>query len=144
MVYLWIALIAVFSIVESFTMQLVGIWFAGGALAAAIAELFGATNAIQIIIFFAVSVILLITTRPLAKRFIKTDDRKTNLDSLIGKEVKISEEVDNILETGKTSINGVSWTVRSASGSKIEKDAVCVVEKIEGVKLIVTEKERND
>ncbi len=139
MVYIWIALVVIFALIESATMQLVSIWFAGGAFAAAAAELLGAGKTLQTVIFFAVSVILLFTTRPLAKRLIDGEKQKTNTDSLLGRVIELTESVDNIKETGKASINGVGWTVRSSSGRNIEKGSLCTIEKIEGVKLIVKE-----
>lgn len=143
MVYIWIALVAIFALIESATMQLVGIWFAGGAFAAAVAEMLNADTALQIVIFFAVSVILLCATRPIAKKLIKGENQKTNAYSLVGREIELTERVDNIKETGKASINGVGWTVRSGSGTPIEKGSLCRIEKIEGVKLIVEESRKD-
>lgn len=141
--YFWIALVVIFCVVESLTMQLVGIWFAGGAFAAAVAELLGVSTAVQTGLFFAVSVILILTTRPLAKKLIHSDRQKTNTDTLVGREIELSETVDNIKETGKATINGVGWTVRSKIGEPIQEGSICTIEKIEGVKLIVTEKRKD-
>ena len=66
---------------------------------------------------------------------------KTNADSLIGKKVYITKDVNNIEGSGEGRINGADWSVRSSDGSVITKGTSAVVERIEGVKLIVREEE---
>ena len=140
MIYVWIALMVILFIVEAATMQLMSIWFAGGALAAAIAAMCGLNELWQIAIFVVVAGILLILTRPLAKRISESQKgTKTNFDRVVGEKVIITEAVDNINGKGKTIINGVEWKVKSSSGNKIEEGKIVTVEKIEGVKLIVSE-----
>ena len=139
MAYIWLIFMVILGIIETFTMQMVSIWLAGGALAAAIGAICGLNELWQIGIFLLVSILLLITTRPIVKRLVKNNDDKTNSDRLIGSKVIITEEVYNLFEKGKTVVNGVTWTVRSASNEKIEEGKIVTVEKIEGVKLIVSE-----
>lgn len=140
MAYVWLGLMIILGITEAVTMQLVSIWLAGGALCASIAAMCGLNELWQVAIFLAVSAILLITTRPLVKKLTKNGkEEKTNSDRIIGEKVILTEEVNNLLQTGKAVINGVEWTVRSSSGSIIEEGKIVTVEKIEGVKLIVSE-----
>ena len=82
---IWLAILAFFLVVEAITAGLATIWFAGGALAAAIAAYLGAEIWLQILLFLAVSIILLIFTRPLAVKYMSKDLEKTNVNSLIGK-----------------------------------------------------------
>lgn len=139
MAYLWMGLVVIFCAAEAVTMQLVSIWFAGGALVSAVTAVFGLNRYWQMAVFLAVSVLLLILTRPLAKRLVgEKGTEKTNADRIIGEKVIITNAVDNMAQTGETVINGVAWTVRSADGERIEKGSVARVEKIEGVKLIVS------
>ena len=96
-------------------------------------------------LFIVVSLILLIFTRPWALRFMNAGRTKTNVESLIGASAVVLEEVDNLKETGKAQVNGVEWTVRTEKeDEKIEKGAVVTVEKVEGVKLIVTRRKEED
>ncbi len=67
--FMWLGIVALFLVIEAVTVGLTTIWFAGGALVAAVASGLGASQAVQWILFFAVSVILLIFTRPLAVRY---------------------------------------------------------------------------
>ena len=59
---MWLILLGVLLVVEIITLGLTTIWFAGGALAAFLAALAGGPLWLQIILFFAVSILLLICT----------------------------------------------------------------------------------
>ena len=137
MLWIWIAAIVVFVVLEAVTVQLVTIWFAIGAVGGLIAELCHAQLWVQIAVFVAVSAVTLIATKPLVKRFTNTKKQPTNADRYIGKYAVVTEPIDNIMNKGAAKIGGLEWTARSADGSKIEKDKVVTVEAIEGAKLIV-------
>ena len=64
----WLGIVIVLIIIEIATLGLTTIWFAGGALAACIAALLQADLMIQVLLFLAVSVLLLLFTRPVAAR----------------------------------------------------------------------------
>ena len=94
-VFLWLGLMILFLVVELATVGLTSIWLAGGALIALFVALAGATVAWQCIAFIVVSVLLLIFTRPFATRYINRHHEKTNCDELIGRTVRVTEQVDN-------------------------------------------------
>jgi membrane protein implicated in regulation of membrane protease activity len=130
---------AVLLLIESFTLGLTTIWFAGGALVATIASLFIDNLWVQFFIFIIVSFLLLFFTRPWAIRYIEKGKTKTNYESLVGSVVKITEEVDNINQKGKAFANGTEWTVRSQDAEVvIEAGQIAQVVEVSGVKLIVT------
>ncbi len=54
-VFIWLAILTFFLVAEAVTVQLTTIWFAGGALVAALAAGMGAEEWLQIILFLAVS-----------------------------------------------------------------------------------------
>ncbi len=137
MVYMWLGAVILFALVEVITTQLVSIWLAGGALAAFCASLAGADVTLQWILFVAVSAILLILTKPLVKKIINREPEKTNIDAQIGKTTIVTQKIDNIKETGEVRLNGISWTARSENGEPIDEGSRVLVEKIDGVKLIV-------
>ena len=137
MVYFWAALTVILIIVEALTVQLVTIWFAVGSLAAVIANLAGANTIWQSIIFVAVSLIVLVLTRPYVKKAIEKKAVPTNSDRFIGKEAIVSEKIDNRAGQGQVKIGGIPWTARSEDDSIIEPDEIVIVKKIEGVKVIV-------
>ncbi len=134
---LWLILLVVFAIVEGVTVSLVSVWFIGGAAAALIAALCGAEVWLQVVLFFGVSIVLLLCLRPLSKRLLKQKKVATNADSNIGKEAIVTEEIDNLQGKGAVKIAGVEWSARSEDGSVIEKDAVVRILRIEGVKVCV-------
>lgn len=132
----WISAAVFFGLLEAATAQLVSIWFAGGAVCSLIAYLAGGNITVQCITFVAVSAILLLCTRPLAKKLTKNSPQRTNADSLIGKTAVMTKPADG-LTGGEAKIDGKYWTVCSADGEPIESGSTVTVEKIEGVKLIV-------
>ena len=122
---------------EAATVGLVSLWFAGGALAAMLAASLSAELWLQIVVFLVVSAVLLYFTRPIVKKLLAGKNKETNLDRIIGKTVIVSETVDNDAETGRCTIAGVSWSLRSDDGSVIEQGEKVTVDRVEGVKLIV-------
>lgn len=128
---IWLGILALLLVVEAITAGLTTIWFAGGALVAAIACYAGANLTVQILLFLCVSLVLLIFTRPLAMKYFNKETIQTNANSLIGKKAVV------IQETGQVRINDIEWTARSADDEKIGEGTVVTIEEIRGVKLIV-------
>ena len=138
MVWIWLALLAVLIIAEIATVQLTTIWFAGGALAAMLLAAFGVKSIlIQVVVFLAVSVILLIATRPLVKKYINKKSQPTNADRCIGEKAVVTAEINNLLGQGAVKVNGIEWTARSETDRIIPADTTVTVKQIDGVKLIV-------
>lgn len=136
--YFWLALVIIFVVVECLTVGLVSIWFAGGALVAMIFAMAGAGAIWQDIVFLVVSGLLIIVTRPFAKKYLLTKKEKTNYQSVIGEVAKVTEKIDNYNQTGAAFVDGKEWTARSIVDTvTIEKDALVKVTAIEGVKLMV-------
>lgn len=137
----WAAAIILFGIAEAVTAQLVSIWFLIGAIAALIAAFFGANLIIQIIVFIAVSILALVITRPLVKKYINPKKEHTNADRVIGQVGIVAEDIDNIRATGQVKADGKIWTARATDNSIIPSGCEVIIEKIDGVKLIVKNKQ---
>lgn len=138
----WLGIFVVLLIIEIFTMGLTTIWFAGGALAAYLVGIIGIGTIGQIIAFTAVSVLLLIFTRPVAVKYFNQSRQKTNAESLIGQQGLVIEEISTLQAVGKVEVNGQEWSAKTDEpDGKIAKDKVVVIDGIQGVKLIVREKE---
>lgn len=71
---IWLGILALLLVVEAITAGLTTIWFAGGALVAAIACYAGANLTVQILLFLCVSLVLLIFTRPLAMKYFNKEN----------------------------------------------------------------------
>ena len=91
-------------------------------------------------IFAVISLVLLFTTRPVAlKHFKLSDMEKTNVESLVGKQVIVSETIDNLKATGQVKVNGLEWTARAADETDIIPQGTEVtINEVSGVKLIVS------
>ena len=136
-IILWSAVLLITALIEAATMGLVSIWFSGGSLAALIAGFCGASMTLQIILFVAVSAVLLACLYPFAKKVLKKDKIATNADRIIGMTAIVTEPIDNIEATGAIKVDGKVWTARSADGSTIAPPAQVKVVRIEGAKAIV-------
>ena len=145
MTALWLGAMIVLLIVEALAPGLVSIWFALGALAAMISSMLGAPLWLQLVWFFLVSVVSLLLTRPLAKKYVNGRAGPTNADMATGKDCVVTETIDNVRGTGAVSVGGKIWTARMASPEgRAEKGTVLRAVRIEGVKLIVEEKRETE
>lgn len=140
----WLAVMIILIVLEIITVGLTTIWFAGGALVAMFVSALGGGTILQIAVFLVVSFILLIFTRPWALKYIKTNHVKTNYEGVIGKVVRITQDVDNLNGTGCAVVNGQEWTVRALEDDKkIAAGTLAKVVNISGVKLIVEQYEED-
>lgn len=140
-VIIWLVLAAILIVSEIVSLGLTTIWFAGGAIVAAVTAHFGAHWIVQILVFAVVSFVLLIFTRPLAQKHLMKDMEKTNIDGLIGTIGLVTETIDNAKAEGVVVLDGKEWTARAVDGDVIDKDSKVKVESISGVKLMVTKSE---
>lgn len=139
MLYVWLALTVVLVAVEAVTVQLVTIWFALGSLLALFSNMLGASVPVQIAVFVVGSVLSLVATRPLVKKFLNGRVVPTNADRYVGKRAVVTESINNDMGKGQVTIDGGSvWSARSSDGKDIPEGERVIVESIQGVKLIVT------
>ncbi len=137
---IWLIVFVACIIIEIATMGLATIWFAGGSLVAAVASVAGAPLFVQILLFFAVSLVLLYFTRPIAVKYFNKDRVKTNAESLIGKQAIVISEINNLQGIGQVTVGGQEWSARNAADdSKIIVGSVVIIRAISGVKLMVEE-----
>jgi len=137
----WLILLVILLFIEVITLGLTTIWFAAGALAAFFVSIFVGNLLVQILVFCSVSLLLLFFTRPIAMKYFEQNRTKTNYESLIGKQGRVIERIDNMEPSGQVNLNGQEWTARSSTDEvTFEKGQVVVVKSISGVKLIVEEK----
>lgn len=136
----WCILVVIFGVFEALTIQLVSIWFMLGAIAAFIAACCNISFGLQLIIFAVISVILLLLTRPVIKKFFSTGIEPTNFDSCIHRTGIVTETINNLQNKGQVKIGGQIWSAKSLNNEVIPVNTEVVVEKIEGVKVIVVRK----
>lgn len=133
----WFLAAGVLAVIEAITLGLTSIWFAGGAVGAAVAAMLGAPLIVQVIVFLVLSTILLAVTRPLVKKRLNAKTEKTNVDALIGQTGIVEEKITQY-KPGHVRADGKIWTAACASG-EIKKGAIVIIKSIKGVTIMVEE-----
>ncbi|MDO4393737.1 MAG: NfeD family protein [Bacillota bacterium] len=137
---MWIIAAIVFVIIECFSVSLITIWFGIGALCAAIASLITDNLYIQVLIFLAVSLLMLVLVKPIARKHFNGKIEKTNTDALIGCEAIVTEEIGDE-KPGRVNVDGKLWRAKSAENVCHNRGDKVLIQKIEGVTLIVKAEE---
>ncbi|MCW2960308.1 MAG: NfeD family protein [Thermoleophilia bacterium] len=132
----WIALAALFAVVELSTLAFVALYFALGSVAAAIVA--GADGSLtwQLVAFVITSGALLAITRPLLKHRLESPDIHTNVSLLIGKGGIVTIPIDNDANTGQIRVGTEYWTARLPETSVhglVPVDSRVTVVSVEGV-----------
>lgn len=141
---IWLVVFVACIVAEIISMGLTTIWFAGGALIAAVAAVIGTPLWIQILLFAVASLVLLYFTRPIAVKYFNKDRVKTNAESLVGKQAIVISEIDNLQGIGQVTVGGQEWSARTTGeGITLPVGSVVTVRSISGVKLMVEEKKQN-
>lgn len=85
--------------------------FAVGALVATLVSAFGAGAVVSGLVFLAVSLLALLTLRPVARRHLRTPAAlRTNTAALVGRTATVLEEVSD--GAGCVKLDGEVWTAR--------------------------------
>lgn len=138
-VMVWFGLFVGFLILEAACpIHLVSIWFAAGSLIAMVAALLGAQLWLQVTLFLVISTALLACLWPFIKKFLNPKLTKTNVDAVVGSVGRVTVAIDNISATGQVKLGAMEWSARSSSGEPIAENTLVKVDRIEGVKVIVT------
>lgn len=132
----WFVAIFIFAAIEVMTASLATIWFVGGSLAAWLLSLFAIAPVIQVLVFIAVSVGLLVYTRPILEKLMMGKHVPMNLETLIGAKAIVTESIKE-LEIGEVKLEGKYWSAKSVDGGSIDVGEEVEVVRIDGVKLIV-------
>ena len=85
---------------------------------------------------------LLVLTRPIALKYFNNKRQSTNVESMIGRQGVVLEDIDTIKSQGLVEVDGETWSARTDEPEGvIPKDTIVSVEGVQGVKLIVKKKE---
>lgn len=135
MVWIWLGIIILTAVIEASTSDLISIWFTAGAFVAMVVSIFWKEHIYaQIFIFFIVSVILLIATRPIARKYNKRNEIKMNAEGVVGKMAIVTKRIDAV-NYGEVKVEGQFWT--AMANEELNVDDKVEILAIEGVKLIV-------
>ena len=134
MVWFWLGLFVVALIIEIITSDMITIWFSLASIPSFIIALLNGHLIWQIISFIIFTACLLLLTRPVVKKYLKTNEIKTNVDAMIGMIVTVVKEIKPN-EIGRVVVRAIDWAA-------ISKDTISVGEHarvldVDGNKLIV-------
>jgi len=136
--WIWLGLTILFAIIEALTLGLTTIWCALAAIVLIFLSFLPIAFEFQVLIFLAISAVLLFFTRPLAIKKFKTGKVKTNVDSLAGKHALVIKQITEF-DRGEVKLNGQIWSAKLEEGAAaaMSEGTKCEVIKIEGVQAIV-------
>ena len=141
-VWIWLGVVCCSAVIEFMSLQMVSIWFVAGGIVALILAIIGGIDLwIQIVVFIALSMILLLSFRKMALKYLlRNTNTKTNVDSILGKETRLIDAI-SLDNTGSVKINGVVWTAIAESDDiSIPENTLVIVKEIRGNKLVVQTK----
>ncbi|MCZ2860341.1 NfeD family protein [Blastococcus sp. VKM Ac-2987] len=115
---LWLIGAGLLAIGEVFTLDLVLLMLAGGAVGGMTVALLGGAAVLQIVTFIVVSGVLLALVRPLAQKHLtdRTPLQLDGVDTLIGKTAQVTRDVD--VSGGRIRIGADEWSARSQHGGE--------------------------
>jgi membrane protein implicated in regulation of membrane protease activity len=134
-VAIWIIIGIISIVIDIASSAFLFVWFAIGAITAAVAALLSYSFTIQIITFFSVSILFVCIGYPLVKKTIKKSVQKTPTreENYIGREFTIDE---NVVDKATIKIDGIYWTVKN-EGEPVKKGDRIVVTGLEGNKIVI-------
>ncbi len=136
MVWIWLAVTVIAIVVEIITPELVSLWFAiGGIVGIAFSFIPGLPWWGEIIIFAVLSMILLLSLRPVLSKYLKRKSLATNVDRLIGQDIRMITQAD-FDNLGTAKVGDVVWSVKSENQSSLLADEIVRIVAVDGNKLI--------
>jgi len=133
----WLIILVVLVTGEAITVGLTFLWFAVGALGGLVVAVLGGAIWLQVVVFLVLLAATLILVRPLAAKLLTPGISPTNADRILSQLALVTEESDNIAETGQVKLFGQVWTARSENGDIIPAQTRVRILRIEGVKVFV-------
>ena len=120
--WFWFAIAVICAVIEGMTLGLTTVWFALSAVLMIFISMLHPPFYVQCVLFALVALLLLFFTR---------------------KKAVVLQTITE-WEKGQVKINGVVWTAASVDGAVIPAGDECIIEKIEGVTLIVKEMDASE
>ena len=137
---LWLIASGVFFLGEIFTVSFLLFWPGIGAFLAFLTSLMLPDNIfVQVAVFVISSILLIIFTKPLVNRMFKNQDTTSmNNSAILGKKGIVIKRIDDDNPVGQVKVNGELWSaIKSEKAKPINVGESVIIEKIDGVKLLV-------
>ncbi|HNU23329.1 MAG TPA: NfeD family protein [Mesotoga sp.] len=134
----WMIFGVVLLVAEIITPTFFFLWFSIGSFLAGLAAMFSFGFGWQVLVFAVSSSLLVLLTRPIARRLSKGDSpRKMYIDGMVGSLGRVMVEINPVLEKGRVRIEGEDWRANSINGEVIPVDTVVKVVRLEGTLVYV-------
>ena len=136
--WIWLGVVVLALVVEFLTAEMISVWFAASGIVALIMSACGVQEWINIVVFAIISLILILSFRKLALKYLlKKDTAKTNVDAIVGTKLKLLSAIKGS-EMGTVKINGVIWNAKTENDDvNIAENTYVTVVKVSGTKVIV-------
>lgn len=109
----WLMIFAATLMLECVLMNMVGISFAPGALAAVIMSFCGLPMWSEVLVFIVITVCFIIFIRPVLAIYFNKQKKQARFNKLIGRDAIVICEIDNAHGVGVVNIGGVEYKARS-------------------------------
>ena len=130
--WVWVAVTIICIVIESLTLSLTTIWFGISSFVLVFLAFTPIPFGAQLFIFVALSLVLLIFTRPVVKKKLNKKQIATNYERIIGQIAVVTKKI-TALDKGSVKINGMEWTAAVKEDITLEKGSKCIIEEIAGV-----------
>ena len=130
--WVWVAVTIICVVIESLTLSLTTIWFGISSFVLVFLAFTPIPFGAQLFIFVALSLVLLIFTRPVVKKKLNKKQIATNYERIIGQIAVVTKKI-TALDKGSVKINGMEWTAAVKEDITLEKGSKCIIEEIAGV-----------
>ena len=134
----WLIAAGVFFIGEAITVGFLIFWLGVASLITMCVSFFTSNIIVQMTVFVISSVLLIIFTKPLVKRFVDKKTVVTNSYSIIGKNAIVTKEINTTLGNGQIKIGGEVWSAKTEDETVIPKGTEVTILSIDGVKAVVS------
>jgi membrane protein implicated in regulation of membrane protease activity len=137
MIVSWGIIFIITLIIELETMDLVTVWFCLSALITLILGVLFLKPLQQILFFLGFSVLLILITKPLAKKRMRGSYVRTNTDRLIGMVAVVTKEIFPN-QIGEVRVDNQLWLAVNHEGLNFSVGEEVLVDAISGIKLVVS------
>lgn len=137
--WFWFILAVIFAVIEACTMALTTIWFAIASVIMAFVAFLPIPFRYQLLLFIVISAVLFVFLRKISVQWFSKKKEKTNVEAMAGKTALVTKKITKF-EKGEIKVDGIVWTAKTESDSELNKNTECIIERIEGVTAVVTQK----
>lgn len=137
--HIWLIIALISFIMEIFIPSFVLFNFGIGAVVGSFAAGLNLSLEWQIVLFSTGTLLSFFLIRPVMKKYAykRSDGFKTNIDAMVGRQAKVTEEIDNENNRGRVLLDGDNWQARSLHNEVVQKGTLVEIVQLNSIILIV-------